>query len=363
MSTLFVLYSHKYIIYYVVIWYSYITIQMDIFSSICIFFIKVFIYCTVCGIIYKGDNVGYITIKEISKLWNISERRIRQLIQDGRIKGAIKIGTTWNIPSETTKPIDKRLKIEDNIKIEIQESFFKNIDKKKTMLDEKRPIPSETLKSLRENYILEWTYNSNAIEGNTLTLVETKVVLEGITVGGKSMREHLEAINHKEAILFLEDLVKNNSSLNEFDIKSVHNIVLRGIDSKNAGKYRNENVIISGAKHIPSDSILVSEKMEKLILRYNGWCVRYHPIIVAALLHGEFVKIHPFIDGNGRTARLLMNFEIIKNGYPPIIIKNEIRLQYYELLDKAHTTGDYTDFIKLVAKAAEESLDLYLKVI
>jgi len=305
----------------------------------------------------------YITIKEAALAWDISERRIRQLIQDGRINGATKIGTTWNIPADTSKPIDKRVKIQENFKINLPSTFFAEIDNKKKILDSKRPIPKETLNSLRENYVLEWTYNSNAIEGNTLTLIETKVVLEGITVGGKSMREHLEAINHKDAIVFLEELVKEESNLSEFDIKSIHNLVLKGIDNENAGKYRTQNVIISGATHTPPNSILVPEQMEQLILRYRDWCEKYHPIVVAAILHGEFVKIHPFIDGNGRTSRLLMNFEAIKNGYPPIIIKNSIRPQYYEALDIAHTTGDYTDFVKLVCKAEEDSLDLYLKII
>lgn len=303
------------------------------------------------------------TIKEASDKWNISERRIRQLIQDGRIEGAIKIGTTWDIPNDSSKPIDKRIKLEDNFTINLSDNYFEKIDNKKSLLDSKRPIPKETLNSLRENYVLEWTYNSNAIEGNTLTLIETKVVLEGITVGGKSMREHLEAINHKEAILFLEDLVKENNELSEFDIKTIHSLVLKGIDNSNAGKYRIENVIISGATHKPPESILVPEQMEQLIMRYNEWITQYHPLIIAALLHGEFVKIHPFIDGNGRTSRLLLNFEAIKNGYPPIIIKNEMKPQYYESLDKAHITGDYTDFIKLVVEAEERSLDLYLKVI
>lgn len=303
------------------------------------------------------------TIKEAADKWNVSERRIRQLIQDGRIDGAIKIGTTWDIPNDSSKPIDKRIKLEDNFTINLSDDYFEKIDNKKMLLDSKRPIPKETLNSLKENYVLEWTYNSNAIEGNTLTLIETKVVLEGITVGGKSMREHLEAINHKEAILFLEDLVKEDNELSEFDIKTIHSLVLKGIDNSNAGKYRTENVIISGATHKPPESILVPEQMEQLILRYNDWITQYHPLVIAALLHGEFVKIHPFIDGNGRTARLLMNFEAIKNGYPPIIIKNEIRPRYYEALDKAHITGDYTDFIKLVVEAEERSLDLYLKVI
>lgn len=308
--------------------------------------------------------MGYITIKQASESWNISERRIRRLIQEKRIDGAVKIGNVWNIPEETSKPIDKRYKIkEDNFVIDISSDFLKKLDEKKKILDSKRPLPKETLKSLEENFKLEWTYNSNAIEGNTLTLKETKVVLEGITVGGKTMREHLEAINHKEAIEFLEELIKDNNELSEADIKNIHAIVLRGIDNENAGKYRTENVIISGASHIPPDAIVVPELMEKLIYRYDEWKEKYHPIVVAALLHAEFVKIHPFIDGNGRTARLLMNFEAMKNGYPPIIIKKEERHKYYDALDTGALTGNYTDFVKMVTKQAEEMLNLYLKII
>ena len=308
--------------------------------------------------------MGYITLKQAAELWNISERRIRRLIQENRINGALKIGNAWNIPEETSKPMDKRYKIEeDRFIIDIQNDFFKVLDENKQKLDSKRPLPKETLKSLEENFKLEWTYNSNAIEGNTLTLKETKVVLEGITIGGKTIREHLEAINHKESIDFLEELVQDNNELSEIDIKNIHSIVLKGIDNENAGRYRTENVIISGASHIPPDAIIVPESMEKLIYRYDEWKEKYHPIIVAALLHAEFVKIHPFIDGNGRTARLLMNFEVMKNGYPPIIIKNEERHKYYDALDVGALTGDYTDFVKMVTKQAEEMIDLYLKII
>ena len=256
--------------------------------------------------------MGYITLKQAAELWNISERRIRRLIQENRIDGALKIGNAWNIPEETSKPMDKRYKIEeDRFIIDIQNDFFKVLDEKKQKLDSKRPLSKETLKSLEENFKLEWTYNSNAIEGNTLTLKETKVVLEGITIGGKTMREHLEAINHKEAIEFLEELVQDNNELSEIDIKNIHAIVLKGIDNENAGRYRTENVIISGASHIPPDAIIVPESMEKLIYRYDEWKEKYHPIIVAALLHAEFVKIHPFIDGNGRTSRIIMNYQLI----------------------------------------------------
>ena len=308
--------------------------------------------------------MNYLTLKQASEIWQISERRIRRLIQEGRIEGAIKIGNTWNIPEETSKPIDKRYKIEeDKFIIDLPNDYFKELDEKKKLLDSKRPLPKETLKSLEENFKIQLTYNSNAIEGNTLTLKETKVVLEGITIGGKTLREHLEAINHSEAVDFLETLINENTELTEFGIKNIHAIVLNAIDSDNAGRYRTENVIISGATHIPPDAVVVPELMEKLIYRYDQWKEKYHPIVVAALLHAEFVKIHPFIDGNGRTARLLMNFEAMKNGYTPIIIKSKNRIQYYEALDKGAITGDYTDFIKMVAKEENEMMDLYLKMI
>ncbi|MFR5683096.1 MAG: Fic family protein [Clostridia bacterium] len=244
----------------------------------------------------------------------------------------------------------------------LDDNYFNEVDKLKKELDSKRPISKATLKSLKESINLEWTYNSNGIEGNTLTLRETQVVLEGITIGGKSIKEHLEVINHEKAILYLDDLVKDKKPITEWNIKNIHQLILKGIDNENAGRYRRENVTIKGATHIPPDYIKVPELMEKLILNYETW-KKYHHIIQAALLHGELVKIHPFIDGNGRTSRLLMNLDLMNNGYNPVIIKKENRLEYYEVLDKAHTIGDYTDFIKLVTKLEIEMLKKYLKLV
>lgn len=240
---------------------------------------------------------------------------------------------------------------------------FEVIDKKRAELEKYRPLPKNTLKSLRENMLVEWTYNTNAIEGNTLTISETKVVLEGITIGGKSIREHLEVINHREAILFLEELVNKNEPFSERNIKDLHRLVLKNIDNENAGIYRHENVIISGAKHRPPEHFLIKEQMERLVADYNNHWREKHPIERAALLHGEFVKIHPFIDGNGRTARLLLNFELMKNGYPPAIIKAEMRPEYYDSLDQAHNSGDYDKFVQLVAGCVETSLDLWLSLV
>ncbi len=306
----------------------------------------------------------FITTKEASKKWNISERRIRQLLNDGRIEGAVKNGNSWNIPLDALKPVDRRI-IKSNVLdfiIDLEESYFDEVDKLKRELDSKRPIAQKTLKSLEESINLEWTYNSNGIDGNTLTLRETQVVLEGITVGGKSVKEHIEAINHEKAILYLKDLVNENNPITEWNIKSIHQLVLNDIDDKNAGRYRRENVTIKGAVHIPPDYLKVSELMEKLVLNYKFWD-KYHPVVQAALLHGELVKIFPFIDGNGRTSRLLMNLDLMNKGYPPVIIKKDNRLEYYNALDKAHIFGNYTDFIKLIVKLEVEVLNRYLNLL
>ncbi len=198
---------------------------------------------------------------------------------------------------------------------------------------------------------------------NTLSISETMVVLEGITIGGKSMVKHLETINHCKAILFIEDLINNNEKMSEWNLKSIHTLFLKDIDNTNSGKYRNENVLISSAIHIPPKYFELNYLMQKLIAEYQKEWIKYHPVVRAALLHREFVKIHTFIDGNGRTVRLLFNFELMKNNYTPIIIKNEQRANYYEVLDLAHTTMNYAPFIRLVSELVIESKKLWLSVL
>ncbi|WP_339368058.1 Fic family protein [Paenibacillus elgii] len=241
--------------------------------------------------------------------------------------------------------------------------MFELIDEKKRQLDQKRPLPTHTLRSIREHLIVNWTYHSNAIEGNTLTLSETKVALEGITIGGKTIKEHLEVINHKEAILYVEDIVRRQEPLSEGQIKSIHRLILKGIQDDFAGIYRKENVLISGARHIPPDALQVPLAMKQFIQWYDSEGEQLHPVAKAAMVHSDFVKIHPFIDGNGRTARLLLNFELMKNGYPPIVVEKENRLAYYSALDDAHTTGDNTRFIALVSDILSRTFDLYLKLV
>jgi Fic family protein len=236
---------------------------------------------------------------------------------------------------------------------------YQKLDHLKQKLDSYRPLPLEIISRLYDDLVLRWIYNSNAIEGNTLTLKETKVVLEGITIGGKTIREHFEAINHREAIYFVEELVKNRDSLSEWQIKSIHQLILKNIDDDNAGKYRKTNVIISGADHIPSDALHVDSGMQNFIKWYQNEAQSLHPVERAARVHADFIKIHPFIDGNGRTSRLLMNLELMKDGFPPAILSVEKRLEYYETLDTAHTQNNYDPFLFLIANIVESAFEPY----
>ncbi|WP_027358858.1 Fic family protein [Desulforegula conservatrix] len=236
---------------------------------------------------------------------------------------------------------------------------FDRLNELKAKLDGLRPLPDAAVRNLHENLVLQWTYNSNAIEGNTLSLMETKVALEGITVGGKTLREHFEVINHREAIFFVEEIVSANTPLSEWHIKSLHQLILKNIDDTNAGKYRSINVLISGAQHVPPDYIHVSDEMAGFISWYQKSASDMHPVELAARAHCDFVKIHPFVDGNGRTSRLLMNVELMKAGYPAAVIPVNRRLEYYSFLDKAHTSGEYEPFIRLIAEIAEQSFEPY----
>lgn len=223
------------------------------------------------------------------------------------------------------------------------------IDKSQTALDEKlkiiddlqdfllkNPISKALNQNLDDDFKLEYTYNSNAIEGNTLTLIETKVVLEGLTIGGKTLREHFEIINHAEAIDFIEDLVKDKELLNQNMICDIHRLILRNINKNEAGKYRKTLVGVGG--FIPPQPYLLNSQMEEFINNYQN--LNTYPVLKASFAHLEFVRIHPFIDGNGRTARLIMNLELLKNGLPAVNILFEKRSEYYQAI------REYSNFNK-----------------
>lgn len=243
---------------------------------------------------------------------------------------------------------------------------FDKINKLKIELDSLRPLPAAGVRNLDEIYRVEWTYHSNAIEGNTLTLLETKLVLEeGLTIGGKKLREHFEVINHAEAIHYVKDIVNRELALSEYVVKSIHQLVLRNIDDENAGRYRTINVGISGSKHTPPSYTAVPQQMEQLIQWYLQNKDHLHPVELAARLHFQFVYIHPFTDGNGRTARLLMNLVLMSYGFPPAIVKADsgVRLRYYETLEEASVKDQLNPFIHLIAECVEESLLKYISVV
>ena len=242
--------------------------------------------------------------------------------------------------------------------------FFDELDARKAKLDAARPLSLHTLASLREQLALEWTYNSNAIEGNTLTLRETQVVLEGITVGGKPLKDHLEAVNHRDAIHYVESLVSQKQVLSERVILDIHNLVLKGIDDQQAGRYRQQNVIITGASTTPAHFLHVREAIQALVAWHESKPAQaLHPVEREAQMHVRFEQIHPFVDGNGRTGRLLLNLELMKLGYPPAVIRKEDRLNYYEALDTAATSKNWIPITGLVTGAVQRSLELYLNVL
>jgi Fic family protein len=237
------------------------------------------------------------------------------------------------------------------------------IDEKKKKLDAARPLPPALVRNLQEWFAIEFTYTSNALEGNTLSFSETAMVVEkGITIGGKTMREHLEAINHALAIDFIEELAhKQRADIALDDILAIHKIVLQKIDDLHAGVFRKVMARISGSLTVFPNYA----KIPFLMIEFMEWLhgTIDHPIIVAALAHYKLVSIHPFVDGNGRTARLLMNLLLLQYGYPLAIIKKEQRGAYIDAIEHARTTDDFVPFYEVILQAVEYTLDSYWEAI
>lgn len=245
---------------------------------------------------------------------------------------------------------------------ELDPTFIRLLDKVK-VLNAARPLPNIVLQNIKEAFLIEWTYNSNSIEGNTLTLRETQMVLqEGITIKGKSLREHFEAKNHETAIHKLYTLVKENYVLNAKDVLDLHGLVLRSIEDEYAGRLRNAGVRISGANFVPPNARKVSDYLDSLIEYINTNPQGLNPIELATVFHHKFVWIHPFFDGNGRTIRLAMNLLLMRHGFPPAIILTNDRAKYYSALNQANN-GNYSKLMLLMSQAAERTLNIYLSAI
>lgn len=294
----------------------------------------------------------FMSVKQAAEKWGISDRRIRVLCSEGRIPGAYQEGRGWKIPIDATKPIDGRYKS--------TESLLDIIDRKIKELETRRPLTEGEVERLREQFVVEYTYNSNAIEGNTLTLRETDLVLRGLTIGQKPLKDHMEAVGHKEAFEFVSELVKDKVPMSESIIKQIHYLVLA--DKKDdRGVYRRVPVRIMGAQHEPVQPYLIQPKMEQLLIDFAE--STEHIVTKLARFHIEFEGIHPFIDGNGRTGRLLVNMEFMKVGFPPINIKFTDRIAYYNAFDEYHIKHNLSAMEKLFAKYVNERLDMYLKML
>lgn len=308
-------------------------------------------------------KLEYMSVQQAAEIWELSDRRVRVLCSEGKIPGTIKEGRAYRIPINSLKPVDERTLRGKNIPTEYEE-LFKRIDAKKAELQKRSPLTQGELERLREEFLVEFTYNSNAIEGNTLTLQETAMVLQGITIDKKPLKEHLEAIGHKDAFEYIQELVSDNNKivLSEKVIKLIHSLVL--IDRpKDRGVYRRLPVRILGAKTEPPQPYLVPIKMEEIMKNYNTTENKLHDIEKVARFHLDFEEIHPFIDGNGRMGRLIMNLELMKNGYPPISVKFTDRRKYYECFHSYAEGSDANKMILMVSDYIEEELDRYLLIL
>lgn len=246
----------------------------------------------------------------------------------------------------------------------LNQDVYQRIKEKKAMLDDLRPLPKSLVARLRDQVIIEWTYNSNAIEGTTLSLKETKLILEqGLTIKGKPLKEHFEAKNHKDAILFVEELIgKRKLKINQLMIRQIHQLIMKEVDDEWAGKYRDVSVEITGSKFVPPDPSVVPVKMRQFEQWLQNKANRKDLIDYAALAHYKLVEIHPFLDGNGRTARLLMNLILMSQGYPPTIILKNDRMKYYQGLELFHK-GKIEPFVNFVGRNVERSLTWYLEAV
>ncbi len=241
---------------------------------------------------------------------------------------------------------------------------WEKLTKKKALLDSYRPLPPELVRNLEQWFTVELTYTSNAIEGNTLTRQETAVVVEkGLTVSGKSLVEHLEATNHAQALHKVRQLAKaKTKDLTEHAILDIHESILRGIDDVNAGRYRTIAVRLSGSMVVLPNPHKVADLMARFMKSLTT-STNLHPVELAAEAHYQLVTIHPFVDGNGRTARLLMNLILMQNGYPPALIRKRDRLRYIQSLEQAQLGGDKEDYFRIIAEAVDRSFDVYLNAL
>ena len=303
--------------------------------------------------------MDYIKVSEAAEKWELSARRVRILCQDNRIEGVIRKGNLYMIPADAKKPEDGRNKGRSRIALK---KLLNKIDINLEKLSTRRPLTKGEVERLRDEFLIEFTYNSNAIEGNTLTLQETAMVLEGVTIDQKPLKEHLEIIGHRDAFRYVESLVSDKVEFSEYAIKNIHSLVLMD-RPEDKGTYRRIPVRIMGAFHEPPQPYLVESMMNELIVNHTDRKTTKHLIETVALFHLDFEGIHPFIDGNGRTGRLLINLELMQHGYPSIDVKFSDRRKYYQAFDEYYRNKNELPMVEMVAGYVNERLEIYLNLL
>ena len=293
--------------------------------------------------------MDYIKVSQAAEKWGLSTRRVRVLCAQGKIDGVIRKGKLYMIPANAQKPADGRLS---------RVSLLTEIETKRERLAEMRPLTQGEVERLREEFLIDFTYNSNAIEGNTLTLKETALVLEGMTIDQKPLKDHLEAVGHRDAFLYVQDIATKDIPLDESVIKNIHALVLMD-RPEDKGVYRRIPVRIMGGYTEPVQPYLIEPKITELLAEDKLRKETMKPIERIARFHLEFEGIHPFIDGNGRTGRLLLNLDLIRNGYPPINVKFTDRKRYDDAFDAYYRDGNADEMINLIARYVDEQLDVY----
>jgi Fic family protein len=301
------------------------------------------------------------TVTEAARKWGISDRRVRLLCSQGRVNGVIQEGRQYRIPANAPRPADGRTNRWKDIPAAYA-ALFRHIDALKQELSLRRPLTQGEVDALRNEFLIEFTYNSNAIEGNTLTLRETAMVLEGMTIDKKPLKDHLEAVGHRDAFVYMEELARKDTPITLHEIRGIHALVL-GDRPEDKGRFRRVPVRIVGAYATPTEPYLIEEKLNALLDDDQGHRKNTHPIERIAMLHLIFEGIHPFIDGNGRTGRILMNLELIRQGYPTINVKFTDRKLYYDAFDDYYRDGNADTMVNLIGNYVAERLDEYLRIL
>jgi Fic family protein len=295
----------------------------------------------------------YIKVSKAAEKWGISTRRVRVLCAEGKIDGVVRKGNLYMIPENATKPMDGRMN---------RSAFLTLIESKKEKLSSMRPLTPGEVERLAEEFMIDFTYNSNAIEGNTLTLKETALALEGMTIDQKPLKDHLEAVGHRDAFLYVQDVAKGEQPISEYVIKNIHSLVLMN-RPEDKGVYRRIPVHIMGAYTEPVQPYLIEPKMNELLIENEARKAIMTTVERIAHFHLEFEGVHPFIDGNGRTGRLILNLELIREGFPPINVKFTDRKRYYDAFDAFYRDNNHIPMTELIAEYINERLDEYLAVL